>query len=145
MGRNAKNIVNYYDFYPESVLLMKLLSQRAVLAGWLIPLFCSGVWWIPGDALVILCAWGVTQSFPNLPFVFLSVSGSSGTRGQQAVWLQATCTFFLFLSILLPPRLMSSWLLVSLCLSYQRSHGVQEPWPGHLPQPCALRKGQAGN
>lgn len=43
MGRNSKNFLNYcYYFYPESVLPMKLLSQRPCLQDDLFPCFAAG-------------------------------------------------------------------------------------------------------
>lgn len=125
MGKNAKNILYYYDFWTESVLPVKLLSQRPCLQDDLFPSFAVGCGGCPEMPWGLwFCVLGGDTILPQPPLCLLVSARQVRHREQQAVWLQATCTLFLFLSILLPPWLTRSWLLLSFCLSRQWSHNA---------------------
>lgn len=61
----------------------------------------------------------------------------SGTGGQQLVWLLATCTLFLFLSLLLLPPITHKLPVacVRLSLLSKKATVLQETWPRIFPIP----------
>lgn len=87
---------------------------------------CSGFLWYSGACVLVYPGRRVIQFLPVLqfgPFLFLICASSLGRGGQQAVWLLATCTLFLFHSFFLP-RARNSWgpcCSMSIWLSYQTS------------------------
>lgn len=126
MGRNVKFFCFLFGgFFPHFsswswICLEKEIVPRMTYS---LPFPClAGMPWGPCSGVPR----GITQSLPGLqfgPFFFSSVPSGSGAGGQQAVWLLATCTSFLFLSLLLPPPKKTHEVLVARgCLPYQKCH-----------------------